>query len=194
MKYLMMFLLFLCLFFPYTTAISVSVLRQCNNDCRTANLYCPTGHSVEVHKNLLCVDQLNLRPEQVGRWFRFSSANLTVHVRLLRACFDNRVLGSCLGLHGKCMRGSTMLLQSHFDGTDFRYTLCIHAFLKADLVGFRCVYKTSGFSCTKQFIAGNGHHHDLAQLSPGQGKTPEDDYEYDGEWFLWETPKPGSGY
>lgn len=176
------------------STFSISVLRQCNNTCTSADLYCPVGQSVDVGKSLVCVDQLRLSPELVGLWQRYTGHNLTVHLRVLRACYKNRVLDTCLGLHGKCRRGSTFIYTSHHDGVAYQYTLCLHVFLKSQLVGSRCVYTSSSFSCSKQFVAGDGKHHNLAQLSPGEGQTPEDDYEYDSYWFLWYTPKPGSGY
>ncbi|UVF62118.1 MAG: NS7b [Bat faecal coronavirus] len=189
-----MFLLIILAVFPLASSLSVSVLRQCNSHCLSAELYCPDGHEVEIGSSLVCVDYLHLRPELVGLWLRFSGPNLTVHARVLRACFQNRVVGNCMGLHKSCKGGATLSLHFEHDGVEFHYTVCVYVRLKATLVGYRCAYGKNGFVCTKQFVAGSGRHHNLGLLNPGEGKTPEDDYDYDGEWFLWETPKPGSGY
>lgn len=149
---------------------------------------------MESDRFKICLPVIPFRFEDTGKWFSFSNKSDTasIKIRVLSSCFRNRVLSGCVGLENKCSKG---VLHKQHHG-ELVQRLCVNFINPGSFVpGYRYVHTKDGFVGSKQFVArDSASYNDMAQLEPGQGKTAEDDYNYDEYWFLWETPKPGSGY
>lgn len=189
----MIFVFFLLIPFCSANQFWFSVLRVCNPYCQSVRIFCPVGGLVEAAKFDICLPSLPTRYEDTGRWFTFfnKSSSAGIKLRLLSSCFKNHYLSSCVGLENKCRAG---VLHTQHVG-DLEQTFCVLFLNQGFKPGFRYYYTKNGFRGEEQFVAKEtASYNDLGILEPGQGKTDEDDYNYDGEWFLWQTPKPGSGY
>lgn len=183
-------LLTLCSATPFWFSVS----RFCNPTCKTSHIFCPQEGLVVANKFEICLPVLPTKYEDTGRWFSFynKSSISGLKIRVLASCFANRHLSSCVGLENKCRNG---VLHKQHSGV-LEQTLCVYFFNSGEFEpGFRYFYKDGVYTGSKQFGAKEKHtYNNMAQLEPGQGQTAEDDYNYDEEWFLWLTPKPGSGY
>uniref|UniRef100_A0AB38ZDP1 NS7a protein n=1 Tax=Eidolon bat coronavirus TaxID=2717680 RepID=A0AB38ZDP1_9NIDO len=184
------------LLFPLCSASQfwVSVNRVCTTTCVNSNIFCPDEGFVESDKFKICLPVIPFKFEDTGKWFSFSnkSDGAAIKLRVLSSCFRNRVLSGCVGLENKCRTG--VVHQQHHG--ELTQRLCVNFLNPGSFVpGYRYFYTKDGFTGSKQFEAiEKPRYNDMAQLEPGQGKTAEDDYNYDEYWFLWETPKPGSGF
>ncbi|ABN10924.1 hypothetical protein [Bat coronavirus HKU9-2] len=171
-----------------------SVLRVCYPNCKSVNIHCPPGELVSSDRFDICVPYVPFLFQETGLWKSFQNATTCagIRVRLLSSCFKNRYVSGCVGLENRCNHGVVHTQQR--GGLVQR--LCVRFIEPEDFQpGFRYVFTGRGFTGSLQFIARDtASYNNLAQLNPGEGKTNEDDYDEDEYWFLWETPKPGSGY
>nr|AVP25411.1 NS7a [Rousettus bat coronavirus HKU9] len=171
-----------------------SVLRVCHPTCQSARIHCPPGELVDSDKFEICIPYIPFAFQETGLWKAFQ--NVTTHagirVRLLSSCFKNHYVSGCVGLENRCNHGVVHTQQK--GGLVQR--LCIRFIEPTDFQpGYRYVFNGKGYTGSQQFQAlDHATYNNLAQLRPGEGKTAEDDYEEDEYWFLWQTPKPGSGY